>query len=42
MYKFEGDSTMIRLAKAVDEDAKKLTEVQIRTFDDDSRRFLAR
>ena len=32
---------MIRFAKAVDEDAKKLTEVQIKTFDDDARRFLA-
>lgn len=30
---------MIRFAKAEDEDAKKLTEVQIKTFDDDSRRF---
>lgn len=30
---------MIKFVKAKFEDAEKLTEVQIRTFDDDSRRF---
>lgn len=33
---------MIKFAKAEYEDAEKLTEVQIKTFDDDSRRFFGR
>ena len=33
---------MIRFAKAKYEDAEKLTEVQIKTFDDDSRKFFGK